>query len=194
MLDGAGKVKRFQGLRAMRKHNNIVTSAVLFLALFGLDFASINSIIDRNGFDAACLQKNSKTEGRGTVLTNLDRFTHVMEYQPVDRVPNWEVGVWPQTVERWEREGLDRRLLHWDWFTGEDYFGLDPREYIPVNLSMAAALPHRGARTHRPVRDRPQRQRHRNQGADWRARSTADGCVWTSICPFRWKRWPILRR
>lgn len=74
-------------------------------------------------------------------MTHLERFTHVMEYQPVDRVPNWEVGVWPQTVERWEHEGLDRRLLHWDWFTGEEYFGLDPREYIPVNLGMLPPFP-----------------------------------------------------
>jgi uroporphyrinogen decarboxylase len=45
-----------------------------------------------------------------------------MEYRKPDHVPNWEVGVWAQTVDRWEKEGLDRRLLGWDWFTGEDYF------------------------------------------------------------------------
>lgn len=69
-------------------------------------------------------------------MTNRDNFFAVMEYQRPDHVPNWEVGVWPQTIERWEKEGLDRRLLNWDWFTGEDYFHLDNREYIPINLSM----------------------------------------------------------
>lgn len=59
-----------------------------------------------------------------------------MEYRTPDKVPNWEVGVWSQTVDRWEKEGLDRRLLTWDWFTGEDYFGFDNREYIPINLGM----------------------------------------------------------
>jgi uroporphyrinogen decarboxylase len=64
-----------------------------------------------------------------------------MEYRKPDHVPNWEVGVWPQTIDRWEKEGLDRRLLNWDWFTGEDYFNFDNREYIPINLSMMPGFP-----------------------------------------------------
>ncbi len=63
-------------------------------------------------------------------MDHLERFLAVMEYKPVDRVPNWEAGVWPQTRERWEREGLDPTLLHWDWFTGESALGMDPREFI----------------------------------------------------------------
>ncbi|MDR1375161.1 MAG: hypothetical protein LBJ24_09340 [Treponema sp.] len=74
-------------------------------------------------------------------MTNLENFLAVMEYRKADRVPNWEVGTWPQTVARWEKEGLDPRLLSWDWFTGEDYFGFDSREYIPINLSMVPAFP-----------------------------------------------------
>jgi uroporphyrinogen decarboxylase len=69
-------------------------------------------------------------------LTNRERFIRVMEYQPVDRVPHWEVGVWGQTIDRWHAEGLDRDQLGWDWFTGEDALGFDPREYIPVNYGM----------------------------------------------------------
>jgi hypothetical protein len=42
-------------------------------------------------------------------MTNLENFLAVMEYRKPDRVPNWEVGVWPQTADRWEAEGLDRR-------------------------------------------------------------------------------------
>ena len=59
-----------------------------------------------------------------------------MEYRPVDRVPNYEAGVWVQTRERWETEGLDKHSLHWDWFTGEELFGMDAREYIPVDFGM----------------------------------------------------------
>jgi uroporphyrinogen decarboxylase len=69
-------------------------------------------------------------------MTNRERFLAVMEYQPADRVPNWEVGVWPQTSERWGREGLDPRTVTWDWFTGDDYFHLDMREYIDIDLGM----------------------------------------------------------
>jgi len=62
--------------------------------------------------------------------THLERFLAVMEYQPVDRVPNWELGVWPQTRDRWEDEGLDPTLYHWDWFSGDAAQGMDPREFI----------------------------------------------------------------
>ena len=69
-------------------------------------------------------------------LTNRERFINVMEYGPVDRVPNYEVGAWAQTRIRWEEEGLDSRDLTWDWFTGEERFEMDAREYIPVNFGM----------------------------------------------------------
>ncbi len=66
-------------------------------------------------------------------MTHLERFLAVMEYRPVDRVPNWELGVWPQTRDRWEAEGLDSTGLHWDWFTGDEALGMDPREFIRFN-------------------------------------------------------------
>ena len=73
-------------------------------------------------------------------MSNRDRFRALMEYQPLDRVPNYEVGVWPQTKERWASEGLNPDILHWDWFTGEEYFGMDAREYIPVHFDMIPAF------------------------------------------------------
>ena len=69
-------------------------------------------------------------------MTNRERFLAVMEYKAADRVPNHEAGVWQQTIDRWEGEGLNVRDLHWDWFTGEEYFGMDAREFIPVNFDV----------------------------------------------------------
>ena len=69
-------------------------------------------------------------------MNYLERFLAVMEYQPVDKVPNWEAGVWAQTRDNWLEEGLDRSLLHWDWFKGEQNLGFDPREFIHYNPSM----------------------------------------------------------
>jgi hypothetical protein len=40
-----------------------------------------------------------------------------MEFQPVDRVPNHEVGIWQQTIDQWEQEGMEIHNLIWDWFT-----------------------------------------------------------------------------
>jgi hypothetical protein len=69
-------------------------------------------------------------------MNERDRFLAVMEYQPVDQVPNHEAGVWEQTIDRWEQEGLNRYALTWDWFTGCDHFGMDAREFIPVHFGM----------------------------------------------------------
>ena len=59
-----------------------------------------------------------------------------MNYQPVDRVPNHEVGVWVQTKDRWREEGLPTDDMHWDWFVGEPRWDMDPREYIDVGTGM----------------------------------------------------------
>lgn len=73
-------------------------------------------------------------------MNNLERFLAVMEYKPVDRVPNWELGVWPQTCDRWEQEGIDVRRMHWNWFPGEAVLGMDPREFIFFNGTMIPAF------------------------------------------------------
>ena len=64
-----------------------------------------------------------------------------MNYQPVDRVPNHEVGVWAQTKQRWHEEGLATEDLHWDWFVGEARWDLDPREYVDVRTDMVPPYP-----------------------------------------------------
>jgi uroporphyrinogen decarboxylase len=69
-------------------------------------------------------------------MTPLERFLAMMDYGPVDHVPNWELGVWPQTRQRWEKEGLDTAQFHWKWFPGEQALGMDPKEFIPFNRGM----------------------------------------------------------
>jgi len=69
-------------------------------------------------------------------MTERERFINTMEYAPVDRVPNHELGVWEQTKERWKREGANEFNFQWDWFTGDESFGMDAREYFDVNFGM----------------------------------------------------------
>ena len=69
-------------------------------------------------------------------MNHLERFLAVMEYQPVDRVPNWEAGVWAETRDRWGTEGLDTETMHWNWFPGEAELGMDPREFVFFNGGM----------------------------------------------------------
>ena len=69
-------------------------------------------------------------------MTTRQQFLNVMDYKPVDAVPNYEAGVWSQTADRWRAEGLDDSELTWNWFWGEDYFALTPREYIKIDYGM----------------------------------------------------------
>lgn len=69
-------------------------------------------------------------------MTSRERFHACMNYAPVDRVPNHEVGVWAQTKHRWRDEGLAIDEMNWDWFVGEEQWGLDPREYFDVRFDM----------------------------------------------------------
>ncbi|HBP38584.1 MAG TPA: hypothetical protein DD640_07565, partial [Clostridiales bacterium] len=73
-------------------------------------------------------------------MNSRERFLNTMAYKPVDRVPNYEAGVWGQTKERWISEGLNEFDLHWDWWAGEEYFGMDCREFIPVNYGIMPAF------------------------------------------------------
>lgn len=41
-------------------------------------------------------------------MNSRERFLATMRFQPVDRAPNWEMGYWAGTLERWHAEGLPR--------------------------------------------------------------------------------------
>lgn len=68
-------------------------------------------------------------------MTNLECFIACMEYQPSDRRPNHELGVWAQTHRRWSNEAPEAVTgFTWDWFSGEAALRLDRREFIDVNF------------------------------------------------------------
>jgi len=68
------------------------------------------------------------------MTTDLERFNDCMDYQPSDRRPNHELGVWPQARARWEHENPAAvARLGFNWFYEEPSIGLDRRDYVPVN-------------------------------------------------------------
>jgi len=69
-------------------------------------------------------------------MTGQERFQRVMNFQEVDRVPNYELGLWGQTVDRWHREGLPQDVLYLTWFEGEPFFRLDRRAFAPLQTGM----------------------------------------------------------
>jgi len=59
-----------------------------------------------------------------------------MTFQDVDRLPNYELGLWGQTVDRWCCEGMPEDAVYLTWFEGEPYFGIDRRTFAPINVGM----------------------------------------------------------
>ncbi len=72
-------------------------------------------------------------------MNYLDGFRKVMRGEPSDFIPNWELGCWGQTIERWRREGMpvDRaRTGDMNMFEGDDFLGLDRRAFANLNTGM----------------------------------------------------------
>ena len=85
-------------------------------------------------------------------MNDLQRFLACMEYKPVDHVPVWAWGGWPETNERWKREGYDperfeptsicdRRISfgHW-WFPNPPF----ERKVIEENARHVVYINHEG--------------------------------------------------
>lgn len=64
-------------------------------------------------------------------MTYRELFQRIMHYEPVDRMPVIFWTGWQETLERWQREGLDKDAdLH-------EVFGAEPMcEGVPVNLGL----------------------------------------------------------
>jgi len=67
-------------------------------------------------------------------MTSRERFINTLEYNPVDRgIYGIGVGTWPETIERWKKEGYDpsKEPLfdrdHWEWI-GHWFFPDPPFE------------------------------------------------------------------
>jgi len=72
-------------------------------------------------------------------MTHRECFLKVLACEPTPWVPNYELGCWGQTVERWWREGMPpgrSRVGSTDMFEGEPLFGLDRRAFARLNTGM----------------------------------------------------------
>ncbi len=72
-------------------------------------------------------------------LTHRDCLLKLLRGEPTPWVPNYELGCWGQTVERWFNEGLDPQST-WigraDMFEGEPVFKLDRRAFARLDINM----------------------------------------------------------
>jgi hypothetical protein len=68
-----------------------------------------------------------------------ERFVRIFHHEKVDRIPDYEFGVWDQTYERWHKEGLPAEIKG-VWDVIPEYFGTDPEIYVNVNLRESPAF------------------------------------------------------
>ena len=66
-------------------------------------------------------------------MTPRERFLHTLRFQSVDRPPNMEIGVWPQTRARWLAEGAPAALFDKVFLAGNDILGLDGCQGTTLN-------------------------------------------------------------
>lgn len=69
-------------------------------------------------------------------MTNRERLVRTLKFLPVDRIPDYEFGVWEQTAERWHSEGLPAEYE--GFFAAADYFKTDDKKklYIGTNVGL----------------------------------------------------------
>lgn len=68
-------------------------------------------------------------------------FGRIMAGQPSDWIPNYELGCWGQTIDRWLREGMPAdRVYLGDMFEGEPLFRIDRRAFGRIGTGMVPAF------------------------------------------------------
>lgn len=70
-------------------------------------------------------------------LTHREYLHRIMQGKPTDWAPNYELGCWGQTIDRWLREGLPAEQVYLgDMFEGEPFFKLDRRNFARLDIGM----------------------------------------------------------
>ena len=73
-------------------------------------------------------------------MTNRKYFQQIMQGKLSDWIPNYELGCWPQTVQRWLDEGIPADQVYWNFWQGEPFFKIDRHDYAHLNISMIPAF------------------------------------------------------
>ena len=77
-------------------------------------------------------------------MNHRERFLGTFNYKDVDRVCDYEFGYWPETIDRWHKEGLPlEKRTHRDI---ELYLGLEGKEsceWLPIRSGLWPILPKR---------------------------------------------------
>jgi len=69
-------------------------------------------------------------------MTPRERFVRCNLFQEVDHAPFIEIAAWPQTIRRWLKEGLPLDVDSGFYLNGNEFFGFERWEYIPINTGI----------------------------------------------------------
>ena len=76
------------------------------------------------------------------MTTHRERFLKLMAGQVSDWVPNYELGCWGQTTQRWLDEGMPEDQAGVDMWAGVPVFGMDGRNFFGLNIGMMPGFEH----------------------------------------------------
>lgn len=71
-----------------------------------------------------------------------ERFLRCNRFQSVDHAPFIEIAIWPQTRERWIKEGMPSDVDTDFYINGNEYFGFERWESIRINTLMVPCFEH----------------------------------------------------
>jgi len=75
-------------------------------------------------------------------MTPRQRFLACNRFGTVDHAPFVEIAAWGQTVERWLGEGMPSDVDTSFYLNGNEYFGFERWEYLPLNVGMIPGFEH----------------------------------------------------
>lgn len=86
-------------------------------------------------------QPSTAKETNDNPMNERERFIHCMRFEPVDRVPLMEMGLWDETLERWHDEGLPLSVTNLSQL--EQHLHLDRSfnlNWLPLNCEIYPAF------------------------------------------------------
>ena len=76
-------------------------------------------------------------------MTHRECFARIMAGETAEWIPNYELGCWGQTTQRWLDEGLPQDLVYLqDMFEGEPHYRLDRRNFARLSPGMIPGFEH----------------------------------------------------
>jgi len=75
-------------------------------------------------------------------IAHRECFLRIMAGETTSWVPNYELGCWGQTTQRWLDEGMPAELANANMWTGVPHFQIDGRGFAGLNIAMLPDFGH----------------------------------------------------